>query len=167
MTKVLKSMANGKSPGLDSLVVEFYKVFWNQLKQLYYEAIMFAKRGKILYVSARRGVTCFVPKRNKDALELKNWRPLTMLNIDHKIIAKAIASRMKTVLHYLIGPQQTGYMQGRFIGTDIRKLIYIIQYVENEQIDAILIAIDFQKCFDTIEVTAIEGALRYFNFGEN
>ena len=45
-------------------------------------------------------------------------------------------------------------------------MIDIIDYCDKEQIPAIMISIDFEKCFDTIEFSAIEGALRYFGFGE-
>ena len=56
-------------------------------------------------------------------------------------------------------------MQGRFIGTNLRKLIDIINDVEQEQINALYISIDFEKCFDTVEYVAIEGAIQFFNFG--
>ena len=66
-------------------------------------------------------------------------------------MAKTLANRLKTILDLIIGPQQTGYIQGRFIGSNIRKLIDIIQYVENEQIAAVVISVDFEKVFDSVE----------------
>ena len=96
---------------------------------------------------------------------VKNWRPLTLMNVDHKIYAKALAACIKPVLEYLIGKQQTGYMQGWFIGMNIRRLIDLLDYVEREKIPALLIAVDFEKCFDTIEFCAIRGTLEYYGFG--
>ena len=57
-------------------------------------------------------------------------------------------------------------MEGRFIGINVRRLMDLLHYVENERIEAILISVDFSKCFDMIEFQAIDGTLKYFNFGE-
>ena len=89
------------------------------------------------------------------------------MNTDHKIFTKILANRLKPVLQYLIGQHQSGYLENRFIGNNIRNMIDIIEYCDREQINAIMISIDFEKCFDNIEFTAIEGALQYFGFGQN
>ena len=57
-------------------------------------------------------------------------------------------------------------MENRFLGTNLRKLVDILKFVERENIEALYISIDFEKCFDTIEIDAIVGALRLLNFGE-
>ena len=57
-------------------------------------------------------------------------------------------------------------MQNRYIGENIRNMIDIIQYTEEEDIPALLIAVDFLKCYDQIEWVAVEGSLRFFNFSE-
>ena len=57
-------------------------------------------------------------------------------------------------------------MKGRFIGQNLRKLIDMLQYVEQEDISALLISVDFYKCFDMVEFCAIEGSLKFFGFGQ-
>ena len=52
--------------------------------------------------------------------DVHNWRPITILNVDLKIVAKAIAERLETVLPNLIHPDQTGFVKGRYIGENIR-----------------------------------------------
>ena len=69
-------------------------------------------------------------------------------------------------LDAIIGPQQTGYVPGRFIGTNIWKMIDIIMYVKKEQIPAAFVSVDFHKCFDSIEYDALLKSLYYFNFGD-
>ena len=88
------------------------------------------------------------------------------MNVDHKILAKLLANRIKTVLPSLIGNQQTGYMQGKFIGMNVRRLMDLLHYVDNENINAVLISVDLEKCFDTIEFESIRKTLQYYNFGE-
>ena len=53
-------------------------------------------------------------------LDLHNWRPITLLNVDSKVAAKAIAKQLETVLPNLIHPDQTGFVKGRYIGENIR-----------------------------------------------
>ncbi len=156
-------MPNGKTPGCDGLPVEFYKVFWNKIKKPLHEALMYAGE---LHISARRGIITLIPKKDKD-IKMKHWRPLTLLNVDYKIIAKVLAQRLKLQLLKVIHRDQTGFLQTRFIGENIRLILDIIEYTETENIPALLISIDYEKCFDRLEWSAVQGALRYFNFGEN
>ena len=69
------------------------------------------------------------------------------------------------MLQYLISDTQAGYMEGRSISLNIRRMIDLLQYVEREQIPALLITVDFHKCFDSISFEAIQKAMLYFNFG--
>ena len=138
---------------------------WNKLGNLLFRTIQQAIKDNLLHASARKGILSFIPKKDKDPMLMQNWRPITLMSTDHKILAKIIANRIQPVMHYLISEQQTGYIQGRFIGLNIRKLIDVLTYVESENIPAILITIDFRKAFDTVEFTAIEGILDYLGFG--
>ena len=123
------------------------------------------KKGT-LYRSAKRGVISLIPKQGKDQLELASWRPLCLLNLDYKLLTKMLTNRLKTHLQEVIGTQQTGYVPGRFIGINLRKLIDMLLYIENEQIEAVLVCIDFHKCFDSIEHHALIQSLKYFGVGD-
>ena len=87
-----------------------------------------------LSVSQRRGIVKLIPKKDAELSLIKNWRPLTLLNCDYKIAAKAIASRIKKVLPKLISGDQTGFIKGRFIGENIRLLDSIIKYTKAKNI---------------------------------
>ena len=82
---------------------------------------------------------------------LSNWLPVTLLNIDFKILAKTIAKRIEPVLPKLIHPDQTGFIKGRFIGQKVRLLNDLMQYTDDQKIPEILMFTDFEKAFDTIE----------------
>ena len=96
--KALKNMQNGKSPGCDGFSVEFYKVFWKNIKELFIESINTAYESGKLSFDQRRGVITLIPKRGKKRILLKNWRPITLLNIDYKILTKCLAIRLHGVL---------------------------------------------------------------------
>ena len=73
-----------------------------------------------------------IPKKNKDPLLLKNWRPISLLNTDYKLTTKCIGKRLEKVLPYLIDGDQTEYIKGRFIGENIRLISDIIEQHENK-----------------------------------
>ena len=132
--KALKSMSENKAPGLDGLTCSFYKMFFVKLGDILWDAVVEAHQTGELHPSARRGLITLIPKKEKNSMHLGNWHPLTMLTVDHKIITKMIANRFKCFPHSIIGTQQMGYIPGRFIGSNIRKLIDVMLYLEqNDQ----------------------------------
>ena len=104
-----------------------------------------------LSISQRRGLITLLPKKNKPRQYLKTWRPITLLNCDYKIAAKSIATRLKKVLPHLINSDQTGFLKGRFIGENIRLINSVIDYAEKQNIPGLLLFVDFEKAFDTLE----------------
>jgi len=96
---------------------------------------------------------------------LKNWRPIALLNTDYKILAKLLANRLKKVIDKLIDHDQTGYLKGRYIGENLRTVTDIMQYLKSREISGVILQIDFEKAFDSINWAFIEKTLSSFNFG--
>ena len=117
----LKSMAPDKSPGTDGIPAEFYKVFWRDIADDLVDAIDYGFEKGQLSMSQRRGIIKLIPKRDAELNQVKNLRPINLLNCDYKIAAKAIANRAKKALPKPINNDQTGFMKGRFIGENIRR----------------------------------------------
>ena len=118
----LKDMKNNKSPGSDGLSTEFYKIFWNDIKQFYINSINYSYSNKTLTQLQKQGIITLLPKKDKDLSLLTNWRPISLLNVDYKIATKTIANRMKKVLPDIINNSQTGFLKGRYIGENIRTI---------------------------------------------
>ena len=114
--EVFETFQADKAPGEDGFTTEFYKYFFelvgNDLIASFNEVQV---KGE-LRISQRRGVITLAPKEDGSPLDLSNWRPITLLNVDVKIAAKAIAKRLEHVLPNLIHPDQTGFVKGRYIG---------------------------------------------------
>ena len=108
-----------------------------------------------------------LPKPDKDLTQLTNWRPISLLNADYKILVKTIANRIKQVLNKLIDQSHTGFVKNRFIGENIRILHDIISYTYESNIPGILVLTDFEKAFDSIDHNFIHRTLESFNFGES
>ena len=87
------------------------------------------------------------------------------MNVDTKIVSKAIALRLKKVIPKLIQFDQTGYVNNRFIGEANRLISDMVEYTTENEIEAILFSSDFEKAFDSIEHTFIFATLHSFGFG--
>lgn len=105
-----------------------------------------------------------IPKKDKALQELKNWRAITILNCDYKVAPKAIASRLKAVLQNLVDNDQTGFLKGRSIAENICLINNVISYTELKNIPGLLLFVDFEKAFDTIERAFVDKALHHFGF---
>ena len=108
----LLKMSNDKSPGLGGFSVEFYKCFWNDFNDLLLQSYQFSYDADVLADTQREDIIILIPKRNKDPLLPSSYRPITLLNIDYKIIASVINSRIKCYLNELIRPSQNGFIKG-------------------------------------------------------
>ena len=93
--EAVKSMESVKSPGTDGLPAEFYKVFWKDISTFLISSLNRSYQKGNLAITQWRGIISLIPKKDKALNELKNWRPITLLNCDYKIASKAIASRLK------------------------------------------------------------------------
>ena len=98
-------------------------------------------------------------------LELSNWIPVTLLNVEFKIATKAIAKRIEPLLPNLIHSDQTGFIKGRYIGENIRLITDIMEHTKAHNIPGILVSLDFKKAFDSLEWSFMMKSLEVFNFG--
>ncbi len=161
----LKTMSNNKTPGCDGIPVEFYKLFWNDIKPYLINSFNFSLVSGNMSVDQRRGVITLIPKQGKNPNQLKNWRPISLLNVDYKLCAKVLANRIKNVLPKLIDSDQTGFMKNRYIGENIRLVLDTIRYTGKKDIPGVLMFLDYEKAFDRLEWSFVNKALEYFKFG--
>ena len=104
--------------------------------------------------SQGNGIITLLPKKGKDPFLVKNYRPLSLLNTDYKILAKVVANRLKLCLHQIIHADQTGFMKGRNIGSNIRTIIDLIEYCDANKITGSIILLDIEKAFDSVTIIA-------------
>ena len=165
--EAVKDMKNGKTPGTDGLTAEFYKISCEDLKNAMVKSFNYSFQIKSLSEIQKQGLFTLLPKSNKDLTNLSNWRPISLLNVDYKIMTKAIANRFKKVLKNLIDSSQAGFIKGRYIGENIRLVFDIIEYTEENNIPGVLFFTDFEKAFDSINHDYIAEILNIFNFGQD
>ena len=142
-------------------------VNWNELKFFMVKSLNYAYAKGEMSFSIKLGIISLIPKGNKNRDDLKNWRPISLLNVIYKIATGCIANRLKKVLSYLIHENQKGFLKGRYIGENIRLLYDVMLYTELMDIPGMLLSIDFEKVFDSVSHDFLFKVLNFFNFGQS
>jgi len=164
---IIKNMKNNKTPGNDGIPVEFYKIFWKKIGKFLMSSINEAFIKGELSITQKQGVITCIPKGDKPKQFLQNWRPISLLNVDYKILSGVLANRMKMVLPSVINPNQKGFLKDRYIGENTRLVYDIIAYLNCQKQTGIILLADFEKAFDTLEWDYIKTVLAAYNFGPN
>ena len=115
-----------------------------------------------LNTSQRTGIITLTHKRGKK----ENWRPITRLCSDYKIITKIIATRLRRYLSQIIHTNQTCAVPHREITSNLYLIRDIIKYAQYKDINTFVISYDFQQAFDSIDHNYMLDALKQFNFGD-
>ena len=129
------------------------------------DSFNYAFKSGSLSISQRRGIISLIPKKFRDKTILENLRPISLLNVDYKILTKTVAKRLEKVLPNIINMDQTGYVKGRYIGENIRLIQDVIHFTNLTNQKGIAIFLDFKKAFDSVEWSYLNAALELFNFG--
>ena len=145
--------------------MEFYKCFWNDINDLLLQSYQFSYDAGVLTDTQREGIIILIPKRNKNPLLPSSYRPITLLNIDYKIIASVINSRMKCYLNELIRPGQNGFIEGRHIGDNIRLLFDVINLTAANEIPGSIFTADIRKAFDSLNWDFMLRVVEKYCFG--
>lgn len=161
----LMSMSKNKSPGTDGLSVEFYVHFWEYFEDIFMKLFTCIQEESIMSRSMRHGMITLIHKKNDKRL-LKNWRPISLLNVDYKILARTMSNRLKNVLPHIISLDQSACIVGRDISDTISSIRDIIELTESEKLEGYLIKIDQQKAFDRVDHKFLMKCLDKYGFGD-
>ena len=116
----LRMSARGKKPGSDGLPYEFYSQFWDllgpELLAVLHDSF---QHQHSLPASMTQGVISLLYKGKGSPSLLDSYRPITLLNTDYKLLAKALATRFGPAMQHVIDPTQTAFVPGRWIGDNV------------------------------------------------
>ena len=146
----IKALANEKSPGCDGLTAEFYKTFSSVIGNDLVDVINNGFQKGELSITMRRGVIVLIPKGGEKKL-LKNWRPISLLNYDYKIITKVLTSRLRDIMPTIIHPNQKCGINGRSIHDGAALIRDLIDYVNDKNLPGLIVSLDQTKAYDRVE----------------
>lgn len=165
-TEAMRQLSNGRSPEIDGLPAEFYQTFWNVLGNDLYEVLLECIKNKLLPTSCRRAVLSLLPKKG-DLCLLKNWRPVSLLCMDYKILSKCLANRLKYVLELLVHRDQMYCIPNRSIMDNLFLLRDVIDFNQFNNVDLGVLSLDQEKASDRVNHKYLFEVLKNFGFGKN
>lgn len=139
INKSIARLKASKSPGTDGYTSEWYKSFREQIVPRLQTACNWALQKGEIPPSWREATITIIPKDAKDKLECKNYRPISVLNIDYKIYTSILAKRMETILPNLIQLDQTGFIT-----------LHTLWHIQHHKISSMFLGLDTEKAFDTV-----------------
>ena len=157
----LKSVGLDKSPGIDGLHYEVYLRLSHMFVPLLATIYNNWMRQDTIPRRFTRGIVKLLRKNKHGGDRICNFRPLTMLNTDLKILAKILANRLQTVLPSLICPEETCAVKGRTIQDSLHLVRTIVEKVDG---NVALINLDQSKAFDRVDHAFLEAVLSAAGF---
>jgi len=166
ISSALKSFAPAKSPGSDGLPMEFYRTFFDTLGPDLLKVYHAMTAKGEMPPSMRTAVISLLFKKG-DRDDLKNWRPISLLNVDYKIFTKALTSKLSPALAEIIEPSQTASIKGRTILDNVSLARDLIDHLSKQKETSYVVALDQSKAFDRVDWSFLVRTLERFGFGPN
>lgn len=158
--EALKKSNKRSSPGPDGLPFGFYEATWSVTGPVLKEILNFLS-SHTFSPSHMTNIVLLHKKGEKD--QLSNKRPISLINTDERIMDRAINSRLAPVLPSILHPTQTGFVPGRWIGTNIETVQNAID--DGDLYPGALAVIDFEKAYDRVDHSYLLDVLKTFGLG--
>ncbi|GBG85669.1 hypothetical protein CBR_g40401 [Chara braunii] len=165
LAQTLRVMATGKAPGRNGLSVEFFRCCWDALGPPLVEVYNKVLVGECLGAAMTHGVIALMFKKG-DKTNVRNYRPIFLLNVDYKILAKTMALRLGKILPRLVERDQGAFVQGRSIFHNILTTIESVEVLKGEHRDMAVLMLDLEKAYDRVGWSFVLTTLRRMGFGD-
>ena len=164
LEKAVSDLNNNKAPGLDGLPAEFYKTTGGLINKEFLEVLNCQLARLRLVESDIHGATRLGPKVD-GVPRVDQLRPITLLNLDYKILTKIITNRLVKVMEEIILSGQSCTVPGQNILFGASNILSVIQYIEKYGGKAAAVSYDLYKAFDRVCLAFLYRVMEKMNFG--
>ncbi|GKV26629.1 hypothetical protein SLEP1_g35894 [Rubroshorea leprosula] len=138
---------SSKSPGLDGFNFRFIKTMWEVIKSDVVNFVQeFQEHGRLVRGSNASFIVLIPKTENPQGIE--EYRPISLIGIMYKIIAKLLANRLRKLLPKVIGEQQMAFLEGRQLAEGVVIANEVIDEVKRKKMKSFLFKVDFEKVYD-------------------
>ena len=167
LKKALFEMREEACPGPNGLSVKFFKTFFDDLAPLLLTLLDAAFSKGYLTKDFKLSYTVLLPKDSGSLLDVKNFRPISLLNISFKMITKALSNKIAPFIEDLVHPDQAAVIRGRSIQNHNHYIRDLISLAKLRGDHSCILSIDQQKAFDRVSHDWMLKVLKANNFGPN
>jgi len=164
LQRAIRGMAEGKSPGPDKLPAEFYQEFEDLITEGLQHMIEECLDTGSFSPAVREGEIILLYKKS-DPRDIRNYRPITLLNVDYKIFAKMMVARLGPTMDDIVHKAQLGFVPGRVITEATHFLKMVQAAIDEEDEEGLIIACDWEKAFDRVSWEYLHKAVDNLGFG--
>uniref|UniRef100_A0A803K9P7 Reverse transcriptase domain-containing protein n=1 Tax=Xenopus tropicalis TaxID=8364 RepID=A0A803K9P7_XENTR len=150
-----------KAPGPDGLTAEFYKTFKDLLAPILVEVFRDCLGGGVLPPSMRLSSLVLLSK-GKEPSDVKNWRPIALLNTDRKLLAKVLFSRLILFSGTLLSHEQFCTVKGRSIFGALLSIREVLETCKAQSSGRYVLGLDQAKAFDRVDHQYLWATLRKY-----
>lgn len=163
----IQQLQSGKSPGEDGLPAEFYKAFSDLLAPRLLNVYNNALSRGCLPDSMQTAIITLIHKKDRNPQLCGNYRPVSLINVDAKLLAKILATRLEGLLPKLIHPDQVGFIKNRTSSDNLRRLLHLMWQAGREPDVTVALSLDAEKAFDRVEFPYLFQTLEKFGLGNS
>uniref|UniRef100_A0A803Q1F6 Reverse transcriptase domain-containing protein n=1 Tax=Cannabis sativa TaxID=3483 RepID=A0A803Q1F6_CANSA len=164
--QALSQLSGDTSPRLDGLNPLSYQKNWNVIGQDLTMGILDILNGTVDLSSINDNLIVLIPKKSS-AFTPKDFRPINLCSNLYKIVAKAIANRLKAVLGSLISPNQGAFLSEHVIFNNVfisQEVVHAINHRKQGKLGWVGLKLDIEKAFDRVEWAFLSAILHHFHF---
>ncbi|KAJ0434139.1 putative RNA-directed DNA polymerase [Helianthus annuus] len=152
-----------KSPGPDGFTFKFLKKFWHLLKNRFFEMMaQFYDTGRISR-GCNSSFFTLIPKVN-DPQSLSHYRPISLIGIIYKVVAKTLANRLKGVIDSVSSTTQSAFVAKRNIFDGPIIVSEVVSWAKKQKTEILLFKVDFDKAYDSINWNFLLNNLKMMGF---
>jgi hypothetical protein len=151
--------------GLDGIGGKFIKQYWVYFRAPLLRYANFSLNTGTLSASFDSAGIRLIPKKG-DCSQIKNWRPISLLNCIYKVIAKALDMRLSKINEIILSRAQKGFTSKRHIQECVINIVENISYCEAKNDPGFILALDMAKAFDTVRHDFMNLVYKFFGLGD-
>jgi len=163
----IQSLPADRAPGPDGFTGQFYKTCWPIIKTDFITAIVFLQQGDARKLELLNSAYLTVIPKKVEALEAKDFRPISLIHSFAKLVTKLMANRLAPLLDRLVATNQSAFTRGQCIHDNFMLVQQTIKVLHRRKIASLFLKLDISKAFDSVAWAFLLEILEHLGFGDN